>query len=591
MLCFYGKSLRRLLRRLRLLHGWLSFICCPVVLADNAFLGAAQGHQAIAGWVDTHCQSFAEARLEYAQRLVDSQFLDNRFALYQGLRIAQIEYVRLDVFDTEDPKESNALYRFVNSLNILTRKSVLQERVLFEVGERLDPAAVAETERILRGLPFLSDAFVMPIAACDGEVHLAVIAKDAWTTQPILSASREGGEDRSRLGFIEGNFLGTGSEVSVVLTEDEERSLRSYGFSKEYLLGKPLGVRFRLSDSNDGYIRNASIGKPYYTENTQNAFDTSIRQSQLRETIKLNGDTLAAYDVTIDRKTVRASWLWSKSYSGILRYYIGASRHEERYDDFVGEVSLNPQMMDDLNYGWVAIEYLSKRYKIMSNIDYIGALEDIQLGANMYVSVGYSPKSDNAQSALVLEGRYSQRWLLNRNIFSVGATFDGTQYAEHQGDSYLSGAFAEYRFLLDARQRFYSRAFYQKAKPLGLHNALSLGGVNGSRGYPANFILGDQLAGASFEYRYHSDLHLFNIIRVGAVAYWDVAVLENDTFPIDNNGYAGKPLSSLGFGLRIASSKTHVGNVVHIDIAAPASSSSAKNVDSYQLLLRAENRF
>ena len=48
-------------------------------------------------------------------------------------------------------------------------------------------------------------------------------------------------------------------------------------------------------------------------------------------------------------------------------------------------------------------------------------------------------------------------------------------------------------------------------------------------------------------------------------------------------------LSGFGFGLRIASSKTNVGNVVHIDIAAPVG--YQKNTGSYQVLLSAQSTF
>ncbi len=543
------------------------------------------------------CHSLPASRLEYASQLTNEAFLNQRFSQFQGQKIGDVEFIRLDVFDTDDPSENNPLYRFLNSLNMRTREATIRNHLLFDLGEPLDPVKVEETERNLRSLSYLSDAFIMPTAICGDRVHLAVVVKDAWTTQPIISGSLQGGETKSRIGFTEGNFLGTGSEVSIILTQDEQRNLLSYRFKKDYLFNKPLSVDLKFSDSDDGYVRGVSFGKPFYTDDTPVSYGVSLNQSKLRQTFKQNKQAFSAYDIESDQRSLFLSWKIPSGTSSILRSYVGATYSDQKYRDFAliapGKLTqqgtVEPRQTDILRYPWLAVEYRSRDYRTLSNIDYINTVEDINLGLNAFMSIGYSPSSPSRQAAVINEMRYSYRWLWSQHLGTISANLANVRYDENRGNHYNAGFDIDYRFLMTERQRIAFQSFYRQAKPQGLHDAIRVGGFNGLRGYPANFALGDRSVGATLEYRYHSGLHWLNILRIGFAAYIDAAALKNDTFALDNDGYDGDLLSNAGVGLRLASSKTHVGNVIHIDIASPIGDNFG--VDSFQILLRAENRF
>jgi outer membrane translocation and assembly module TamA len=68
----------------------------------------------------------------------------------------------------------------------------------------------------------------------------------------------------------------------------------------------------------------------------------------------------------------------------------------------------------------------------------------------------------------------------------------------------------------------------------------------------------------SVERRYFSDYHLFNLLRMGGVVFFDAGKAWGL-----NDGSHNRLLSNIGFGLRFSSSKVRVGNVVHIDVAMP----------------------
>lgn len=535
------------------------------------------------------CQSFNYSRVQYHEALLAQRHADNRFANFQGMRIASIEFARVDVFDEDNPAENNSLYRLVNTLNMRTRKSAISPQLLFNVGDRLDPAAVTETERNLRARTYLADAYVMPVASCGGDVHLVVVTQDAWTTQPVLSASREGGRNESKFGLVEGNFLGTGSEISVIFKKTDDRSSLGYGFKKDYLFDKPLRIKFGYSDNSDGESHAFNFGKPFYTDATRWGFDVRLEKSDATQTIERNEQEIARYHMEAELHSAYTAWQFDLSSPDVWRLYSGVTQVQHQYTDFQGGVGVEPENQGDLLYPWLAIEKKSTQYIVLKNINYIEAVEDIRVGASWSATLGYSPEQKNGAAALIAAGEYQQIFASAHRVYEVAAAINSVNY-EDASKSYFDASFGlNSWWLRGERHRVYASLHADVADPNAIHNAVSLGGSKGVRGYPAFFVLGNRSLSTTLEYRYHSGLHLLNILRVGFAAYADAGVLENTRFPIDNGGYDRDGLANVGLGMRITSSKTHVDSIVHIDIAKPIG--YQKGAGDYQVLLRAEKRF
>src|SRR6267142_5066854 len=66
-----------------------------------------------------------------------------------GATVGEIRVVTRDIFDTEDPKENNLLFRLANALHIQTREGVIRRALLFKSGDRLSVRVLDETERVL----------------------------------------------------------------------------------------------------------------------------------------------------------------------------------------------------------------------------------------------------------------------------------------------------------------------------------------------------------------------------------------------------------------------------------------------------------
>ena len=535
------------------------------------------------------CHSFNYSRVQYHEALLAQRHADNRFARFQGMRIASIEFDRVDVFDEDNPDENNSLYRLVNTLNMRTRKSAIAPHLLFNVGGQLDPAEVAETERNLRARSYLADAYVMPVASCRDEVHLVVVTQDAWTTQPIVSASREGGRNESKFGLVEGNFLGTGSEISIVFKNTDDRSSIGYGVRKDYLFDKPLRIKFGYSDNSDGESHAFNFGKPFYTDATRWGFDVKLEKSDATQTVEQNEKEIASYQLESTLQSTHAAWQFDLSSANVWRLYTGLTQLRNHYSEYEGMAGIEPVNQGDLLYPWFAIEKKSTQYIVLKNINYIETVEDIQVGASWSATLGYSPERGENASAIIAAGEYQQLFANRHRVYEIAASLNSVNYKQSEKSYFDASLALNSWWLRGERHRIFAGVQIDLADPDAIHNAVSLGGARGVRGYPAFYVLGNRSISSTVEYRYHSGLHLLNILRMGFAAYADAGILEDTRFNLDNGGYDRDGLANVGLGLRITSSKTHVDSIIHIDIAKPVG--YKKSAGDYQVLLRAEKRF
>jgi hypothetical protein len=78
---------------------------------------------------------------------------------------------------------TDPLGRSLNALAPRTARGVIRDHMLFAAGDPLDPYALADSERLLRELPFTQDAriAVLPVPGReDGAVFVVVVVRDRW---------------------------------------------------------------------------------------------------------------------------------------------------------------------------------------------------------------------------------------------------------------------------------------------------------------------------------------------------------------------------------------------------------------------------
>ncbi len=148
-------------------------------------------------------------------------------------KAGRVEHIFIDnhsIFDTSDPDLDPRFrwaYTLANRLHVRTSESVIRRELLFDVGDCFDPIRLEESERLLRGYPFIARADIYAIQQPGGAYHVVVDTEDEWSTQLETRLDLSQGLDFQGADLREQNFLGTGREVEAFYSN--LNATRTYG--------------------------------------------------------------------------------------------------------------------------------------------------------------------------------------------------------------------------------------------------------------------------------------------------------------------------------------------------------------------------
>lgn len=134
------------------------------------------------------------------------------------------------IFDTSDPDLDDRFrwaYSLANRLHVRTRESVIGRELLFGVGDCFDPVLLEESERLLRGYPFIARVDIYGIQQPGGGYHVIVDTEDEWSTRLEAKADLSGTFELEAVELREQNVLGTGQELGLFYRAVD--ATRSYG--------------------------------------------------------------------------------------------------------------------------------------------------------------------------------------------------------------------------------------------------------------------------------------------------------------------------------------------------------------------------
>lgn len=504
------------------------------------------------------------------------------YGVFEGRTIAAIKYLTVPVFDPEDPRENNALYRFLNSIHVDTRDQVIADQLLFEVGDAVDSRTMAETERLLRTRPYLNNASIRVTGDCGEEgVVVLVTVRDVWTLEPQISIGREGGETQHGFGFSEENLFGLGNAVFIGYDKNADRSSIDYGFFSPHLFGSRLSATLRFADSSDGQQTIFELTHPFYSLEAPWAAGINNRDLSVVDIIRYQDDQINAYRHQSAYHEAFVGVAVDVSASRTRRILMGLAQDKE---DFSANEDTLQGVPDDFNriYPWVEYRSIENRYAVYTNLNQLHQVEDVSVGADWRVRLGHGGSywgNNDEFSRLELDYTdmvdLSPEHLLQLHLNAGGVYYSGDST---RTEAVIGGGLGYY-YLVSERHRWYASASYHQGHQLPQHAELTAGGGGGLRGYPLDFQRGNKRLLATLEKRYISDIHLFNVLRFGTAMYLDVGRAWG-------GGYTRAPyLANVGVGIRMSSSKAKVGNVLHLDLAVPLVERS--RVNSFQWVIRA----
>jgi len=506
-----------------------------------------------------------------------------------GAVIGEIRVVTHDIFDTTDPKEDYLLFRWANALHIQTRPSVIRRALLFKSGDALSVRALEETERLLlSNNAFLYDVQFRPIAYHDGVVDIEVATRDTWSLGFGVRASRAGGANSSGVAITERNLLGTGTTLSFGRSNSVDRSSNEFLISNDNAFGTWTSLSYSHAVNSDGSSDAATIVRPFYALDARWAAGVTASKYDRIDPIYNAGNVVSQYRHRQSLAEVFGGWSTGLVDGWVQRYSLGLSAKDDAYASEPGLVAPGRLPTDQKLVGpFVRFELVEDRFEKQLNRNLIGRPEFFALGLASTVQLGWATTSlGSSQDALLYLASISRGFEPGpEQTLMTQANLSG-QYTNGQVQRQQAGAAAQYYRPQGKRWLFYAAGAADVLTNPDVNDTLLLGGDNGLRGYPLRYQSGTRRALFTAEERFYTDIYLWRLFRIGGAAFFDTGrAWGGDNVNASNPGW----LSDVGFGLRVVSSRSASGSVLHVDVAFPLNATA--DIAKVQFLVKTKLSF
>ncbi len=486
----------------------------------------------------------------------------------RGARIGAIYFNPRNLFDAEGHDQGSVLSRLGNRLHFQTRIATLEDQLLFRSGDLYRVHLLEESARILRDTRYLRDARIRPVGFHDGVVDIEVDTQDVWTFSPGLAFGRKGGANSSGFEFEEFNFLGTGTRLGAGLKSGVDRDSKYLEYSDRNLGSTWWALSANYSDNSDGRLAELALEQPFYCLECRHAGGLSLLDDERVDSRYDNGEIVDRFTTHERRGTFylgRSAGLvdgWSH------RLTAGLTLEEYAFGAASGFAA--PRLLPAdrrLVYPWIGAEWIEDAFKTGRNRDQIEKTEDYSIGWRIRGQLGFASSGFGAdRDALLLSaGVLKGLSVSERQSMFFGA--DAIGRLEHGA---IAGG------LVQADARYYFRQSPRRLLFMSLAAAASthpdpeqqilLGGDNGLRGYPLRYRAGAGRWLFTVEQRLFSDWYPLQLFNVGGAVFYDMgSVWGRHPLGIGSQSV----LRDIGFGLRLGSSRSASGNVLHVDVAFP----------------------
>ncbi|HAW92475.1 TPA: hypothetical protein DCX24_06810, partial [Candidatus Azambacteria bacterium] len=242
----------------------------------------------------------------------------------------------------------------------------------------------------------------------------------------------------------------------------------------------------------------------------------------------------------------------------------------------------------NLSRVWVEYQLLEDQYRKLYNINQFNRVEDINLGWQAYLRLGQLQKGLGADaSGWQVDAAIEKAWALQSDIWLLASfRYHGLKMADL--NQQLISTHWQMVYQLTRQSSLVGILDLQRGKDLFADEALYLGGDTGLRAFPLFYQRGDNRMVATTEYRYYTDWNILQIFDVGFAGFADAGRSwgadqrgEND---IDDSILYG-----VGVGIRLLSTHSSRGTMVHIDLTRPVTDNP--ELGNWQWRITAKRRF
>ena len=487
----------------------------------------------------------------------------------RGAFISQIEIRILPVFNTQKPKENHLIGRSANFIHIETHEKSIRPSLLFKEGECVNALRIHASERLLRSLPSVRDAEIIPLTNPDGTATAIVKIRDAWSLKLSSGLRYTGGESEWGMQIREFNLLGFGKQVQVGYKKTIDRRLSNLAYGDPFLFNSRWDFSAEYQRLSDGSSRILALNHPFFDVRTPWAAGFTSGSRNSIQTFYERDKPV--YDLPSRQyvSSVNLRMLVFASVRSALRLGIEYRVSGIRYDEFRVHLANALPFMDKRNRSFhgplLSLEYFQDDYITCRNIQFIEHVEDFNLGWHASIKTGVFPKSwGSTEQAVYAEGSLQKGVALNSSRFLTGSSeWRGIRerggkkhFRSQSGLTIFDQNWPHQTWMLSAQ-------FSQSLNPYP-EDVVYLGGTDGLRGYMNHFRIGDERWMFTAEDRLFTNVNFWGLFKLGFVAYFDAGAVRTLSGERWSKTYA-----SVGAGLRIGNLKSSFGRVLSLTMATP----------------------
>ena len=473
--------------------------------------------------------------------------------------IGVIEVVSRQVFD-EPADGLNAPYRIANRVHVRTRDRVVLRELLFDTGDPLDVELVEQTERNLRGLPFLRDARVETTPVDDDldgrvdRVDVRVTTWDRWSLAPRFDLSQV--QDRTiwEVGASEKNLLGWGKAVTVSHRLNLDRTTDQLVYEDHQLAGSSVGLTGSLAKLSDGNEQFLLLDRGYLS--LQDPWAVSVGGGSFSRT-----DPIFENGVETGRLRHRGHWGDVEVGRAVQRRGDHALRIHGAYrlrDERVGS--------DGRDFGIVEVglRSISHRFVRLTHLNQFERTEDINLGAESYGTLGISSPALGGQDGqvVVLAAGHTRGVPFRDDHFLLASVGFGGRHEQGTWRNTLTDVGLRYLRKHAVRHALVGKAEYRHGHNFDPEVQLLLGAESGLRGYPVRQFAGDRSLLLSVEERWFVADDVGQLLSLGAAAFVDSGFVWSAPEAVD----LGDLKTGVGISLLVGSNRLSSRGGIRLDL-------------------------
>jgi hypothetical protein len=348
-------------------------------------------------------------------RLSVDPYIKQGGKIIRHIRITQLEPFGPSIYDTSRTAGSK-IEKLGNNMHGVTLDRVINNHLLFQSGDLVDPNEISDNERIIRQLPFIQDVRIYLEETSPGSdtVDVRVVTKDAFS---IGVGGQLNDIDIGKLDIFESNFFGMGHELHAIFYWDGNKS-PWLGHEIYYLMHNIGGsfinglLRYQQVFETESY--QLALDRRFVTPNTKWAGSLELERTRTRRLI--NFDDSIGTEVPIkyniyDGWLGRAFYLRSKRNQtrNRINFVLASRLYWNHYIDRP-EVDENNFYMYQNRTGWLSSLAISSQSYFRSNLilDF-GRTEDIPQGLLFSLTGGVERNEFNTRlyaGFSLAQGRY-----------------------------------------------------------------------------------------------------------------------------------------------------------------------------------------